>query len=519
MIRALGAKNKLLFVNGQLPIPDFADLNRPAWERCNHLIHSWIINSVTEQIAQTLVFHENCYDVWQDLQERFSKIDRIRIASIRSSINNLKQGSKSVLDYFVEMKALWEELHSHRPIPSCTCIHQCRCDAMRAARNFFLEDQVIQFLTGLNSEFSVVKTQILLMDPLPTLNKVYSLVVQEESNHKSLTVAGIDDSPLLANAADARKQSNRGKGVAPSKNSNRVCTFCGKNNHTVEFCYAKHGHPNVNKGNSAHHEPNGPRTANSVAEEGSSSTNAGLSQVQYDQLVSLLQQANLFASAQSSSNPSPNNASVSNVIHDGLSPHDSSTSGNHSSLNSMSASSYWILDSGANEHICSSSHWFYSLHSIDPISVSLPNGASISVNTAGTIHLTDKISLQNVLYSPKFTINLISISKMCQSLNCCVHFISNKCIIQDTISQKMIGLGDRINGLYRLLIHKSNISSADKSQTTFSHSVSNKNNVTSCNFNSTIIPVSTLWHFRFGHLSNSRLSNMTHLYPNISVDK
>jgi hypothetical protein len=89
MIRALGAKNKLLFVNGQLSIPDFADLNRPAWERCNHLIHSWIINSVTEQIAQTLVFHENCYDVWQDLQERFSKIDRIRIASIRSSINNL----------------------------------------------------------------------------------------------------------------------------------------------------------------------------------------------------------------------------------------------------------------------------------------------------------------------------------------------------------------------------------------------------------------------------------------------
>jgi hypothetical protein len=217
-----------------------------------------------------------------------------------------------------------------------------------------LEDQVIQFLTGLNSEFSVVKTQILLMDPLPTLNKVYSLVVQEESNHKSLIVVETDDSPLLANAADARKQPNRGKGIASGKNSNRVCTFCGKNNHTVEFCYAKHGHPNVNKGNSSHHESNGSRSANSVAEEGSSSTNTGLSQVQYDQLVSLLQQANLFASAQSPSNPPSNNASVSNVIHDGVSPHDSSTSGNHSLLNSIFTPSYWILDSGANEHICSS---------------------------------------------------------------------------------------------------------------------------------------------------------------------
>jgi hypothetical protein len=225
MRRALGAKNKLAFVDGTLPIPDLQDLNRSAWERCNHLIHSWIINSVTEQIAQTLVFHENCFDVWQDLQERFSKIDRIRIATIRSSINNLKQGSKSVLDYFIEMKALWEELHSHRPIPSCTCVHQCRCAAMRDARNFFLEDQVIQFLTGLNSEFSVVKTQILLMDPLPSLNKVYSLVVQEESNHESLLPTENDDSSLLVNSSDAKKQFPCGKGNASGKNSNRICTF------------------------------------------------------------------------------------------------------------------------------------------------------------------------------------------------------------------------------------------------------------------------------------------------------
>ncbi|MCI26703.1 integrase catalytic region, partial [Trifolium medium] len=124
-----------------MPIPDFDDLNRRAWERCNHLIHSWIINSVSEQIAQTLVFHENCIDVWLDLQERFSKVDRIRIANLRTSINNLKQGSKSVLDYFTEMKMLWEELNSHRPIPSCTCAHQCRCAAMRDARTFRLEDQ------------------------------------------------------------------------------------------------------------------------------------------------------------------------------------------------------------------------------------------------------------------------------------------------------------------------------------------------------------------------------------------
>jgi hypothetical protein len=40
MRRALDAKNKLSFIDGSLSIPDVQDLNRNAWERCNHLIHS-----------------------------------------------------------------------------------------------------------------------------------------------------------------------------------------------------------------------------------------------------------------------------------------------------------------------------------------------------------------------------------------------------------------------------------------------------------------------------------------------
>lgn len=47
MIRAFGAKNKLKFIDGSMEIPDEDDLNRNVWERCNHLVQSWIINSVS----------------------------------------------------------------------------------------------------------------------------------------------------------------------------------------------------------------------------------------------------------------------------------------------------------------------------------------------------------------------------------------------------------------------------------------------------------------------------------------
>jgi len=146
MKRALGAKKKLAFVDGSIPIPASNDLNSGAWERCNHLIHSWILNSVSPQIAQTIVFHEFAIDIWIELQERFSKVDRVRIAYLHSTINNLNQGTKFFLDYFTEMKSLWEELNSHRPMPVCTCPMPCRCESMRAATEFRMEDQVFNFL-------------------------------------------------------------------------------------------------------------------------------------------------------------------------------------------------------------------------------------------------------------------------------------------------------------------------------------------------------------------------------------
>jgi hypothetical protein len=156
MERAFGTKNTLGFINGNIPVPDSDDLLHSAWERCNHLVQSWIINSLSESIAQTVVFYDPALEIWYDLHERFSKVDRIRIANLCSSINSLKQGNKTVIDYFTELKALWEEFSSHRPILNCVCIHPCRCDATKVAKNHRNEDQIMQFLTGLNENFSVV---------------------------------------------------------------------------------------------------------------------------------------------------------------------------------------------------------------------------------------------------------------------------------------------------------------------------------------------------------------------------
>ncbi|MCH79266.1 polynucleotidyl transferase Ribonuclease H fold, partial [Trifolium medium] len=494
MRRALGAKNKIAFVDGSIPIPDLLDLNRSAWERCNNLVHSWIINSVSESIAQTLVFHENAIDAWEDLHERFAKADRIHIISLRYALNNLKQGNRSVLDYYTDMRALWEELNSHRPMPHCTCVHQCRCEAMRAARLYRLEDQIIQFLTGLNDKFSVVRTQVLLMDPLPSINKVYSLVTQEESNHAFLNPVidpVTDDSNVLVNASDSKRPHNRGKFPANSgrgKNDTRHCTFCDKSGYTVDWCYKKHGNPNIraNSGvNAANSDTIGSSAANGNAEMVTSGSSSTISQDKYDQLVSLLHEANLIPSA------SPLASSSSNHIHSIPSP-ESGCISHLSSLSHISSivscsmqtdSSHWIADSGANDHICSSVHWFNSFYKIKPISVNLPNGNSVIVKYAGNVQFTPHLYLKH-----------------------------------DMKSKRMIGLGDQVDGLYRLMVngvHPTSPALPISSSISSLHSANKCTTDVACNSSCVTatftIPAHALWHFRLGHLSHKRLSHMKSL--------
>jgi hypothetical protein len=103
--------------------------------------------------------------------------------------------------------------------------------------------------------------------------------------------------------------------------------------------------------------------------------------------------------------------------------------------------------------------------------------------------------------------NLISISKICESLNCYANFHDKKCLLQDLHSQKMIGLGEQIEGLYRLDLDSFNKPLCNSLSV---NHISTHTNLT--------IPSSALWHFRLGHVSPKRLIHMSQLYPTLTFD-
>lgn len=105
-------------------------------------------------------------------------------------------------------------------------------------------------------QYQNIKSQILLIDPLPTINKVLSIVLQEErqQGHGASGRADVKDpeAEVLANIVESngKNQSfSRGRGFNKTEISRgrffkeKVCTYCSKNGHIVDVCYRKHGYP------------------------------------------------------------------------------------------------------------------------------------------------------------------------------------------------------------------------------------------------------------------------------------
>ena len=106
----------------------------------------------------------------------------------------------------------------------------------------------MSFLKGLREAYNVVKTKILLTEPLLGINKVFSLVPTQEK-HLSESIGM--DIKILANSTNqpyqrTNKTNNHGQrnyGKGRGKGYGEQCSFCHKMNHTVDECYSKHGYP------------------------------------------------------------------------------------------------------------------------------------------------------------------------------------------------------------------------------------------------------------------------------------
>ncbi|XP_073224145.1 uncharacterized protein [Cicer arietinum] len=150
---------------------------------------------------------------------------------------------RSLSTYFTDMKIIWDELDDLRPTPFCTCSTPCSCKLSSVVRTYKHNEYVICFLKGLNDSYQYVRSQILLMDLLPSITKVYSLVIQQDitliPTHNDATICAVNSINIGQGKGNHISSRGRGKGTR----SSMFCTHCKKTNHTIENCHFKHGFP------------------------------------------------------------------------------------------------------------------------------------------------------------------------------------------------------------------------------------------------------------------------------------
>nr|XP_028952475.1 uncharacterized protein LOC103403653 [Malus domestica] len=157
-------------------------------------------------LAMLVVYAETAHVVWEDLKTRFFARQR-----------------------------LWDELSSYGNHKNCLY------GAMEDRNEKEEQNKVMQFLMGLDDSYIVMRGQIMLVKPLPSVLKVFSMVSQEE---KQRGIAAIPE-PSVEGAAMA-VQGGRGNQHNHGSQRNRKplhCDYCDMDHHTRETCYWLHGYP------------------------------------------------------------------------------------------------------------------------------------------------------------------------------------------------------------------------------------------------------------------------------------
>lgn len=104
----------------------------------------------------------------------------------------------------------------------------------------------MSFLMGFHDSFTQTRSQLLLVEPIPPINKVFALISQEghQRNVNTITGTSVSNNPMAFSVKTEGNQSNNSQysGTGQKKECS-LYAYCSFNGHAVDKCYKIHGYP------------------------------------------------------------------------------------------------------------------------------------------------------------------------------------------------------------------------------------------------------------------------------------
>lgn len=172
---ALQDKQKLGFVTGTCKNESFKTELHEDWEACNAIVLSWLVNTVSSDLLCVIVYASIAHLVWEDLRERFDKVNRVMIYQLHREIATISQGINYVSAYFTKLKELWAEYDAM--VPSPWCDYPKSKDYIEHLHRH----RLFQFLSGLNESYEPSRRHIIMKTVEPILNQAYAMIIEDKS--------------------------------------------------------------------------------------------------------------------------------------------------------------------------------------------------------------------------------------------------------------------------------------------------------------------------------------------------
>ncbi|KAF7814664.1 metal tolerance protein C4 isoform X2 [Senna tora] len=243
---SLEAKDKISFIDGSLlPPEDSAEFKK--WKTVDSMIKSWIVNSTSKELAENFIYCQTSKALWDVLEERFGVSNSPQLYEIQRRTSTIEQGGDSIMTYYTKINKCWDEMGRLLPIPECTC-GKCTCGLHKRITEIDASIKLLQFLMGINPVYDVIRSQILNLDPLPSVNKAYSMVMRVEKQRQiNMGILNGNENvvALMTNAYQGKNERDKGGFNKKKEQSKRdkYCEHCRTTGHTKDTCFKIHGYP------------------------------------------------------------------------------------------------------------------------------------------------------------------------------------------------------------------------------------------------------------------------------------
>lgn len=134
-----------------------------------------IMNTISEDLLDRIVYASDAHLVWEDLKERFDKVNQVRIWQLQKESTTLMQGINSISAYFSKLKELWHEYDVL--VSSSSYDYEKSKDYME----HLSQKRLLHIFSGLNESYDQARRQTFMKLVASTLRQAYAMIIQDKS--------------------------------------------------------------------------------------------------------------------------------------------------------------------------------------------------------------------------------------------------------------------------------------------------------------------------------------------------